>query len=417
MSRFTTAVSSPQAQKIVDNRGSMVTKTVTRNQPQASSPTAPRLSYSSLNNPFPQEFEFAKQIHDSVPASPATPVVGNGEQKGSIDSGFDIIDAYSSGERSGTAGEVSKKNSACSLVLRHPLHTFILPLLCSACQTQRLQNIARFEALTIKESIDRDVRKGDGLGGVVDAERKKIARRSTGKGKLIPLICVEEGRIRRREVRKSTLKQIELKLGGELVVGEEHKEDQVTSNPEEDGESTSGIQKPATKTEAMTASSGSASKGSKVAGSHGVEQDTHSTNVSITPIVPAATPAPSSSWSWWGRSTVVTSAPSFSAAAKTVPAAQGSGQAHRGTTTKTNASKAAKAESGQPKSASTVPSASRPMSPGIDWSGMQERWKGINNNVSRDVFGRNAKGMNRIMGFEGARSEEAIGTMGKWFEP
>ncbi|KAK5086315.1 hypothetical protein LTR05_003483 [Lithohypha guttulata] len=294
MSGFTTAVSSPHAQKIVDNRGSMVTKTVTRNQPQASSPTAPRLSYSSLNNPFPspQEFEFAKQIHDSVPASPATPVVGNGEQRGDIDSEFDIIDAYSGGEPSGTAGEVSEKNSACSLVLRHPLHTFILPLLCSSCETQRLQNIARFEALTIKESIDRDVRKSDLLGGVIDAERKKIARKSTGKGKLIPLICVEEGRIRRREVRKSTLRQIELDLGGESVVGEEHKEDQEVSSPQKDGDATSEMQKSASETEAVTASSGSASKEGKVTSSDGTEQKSHTRNASVTP---AATPAPSSS--------------------------------------------------------------------------------------------------------------------------
>lgn len=159
-----------------------------------------RLSYHSITSPFPspQEYEFAQQAHDvSIPATPVSPSILKKQSFQSARSGStDILASYE--DSASTCPVTQNSTPQCSVVACHPMHTYILPQLCPTCRLQREQNMARFELQTMKEAIDReqwDYRKGSGPMGVVDNQRKIIRRRSACKGKLIPLICVEENKI------------------------------------------------------------------------------------------------------------------------------------------------------------------------------------------------------------------------------
>ena len=127
--------------------------------------------------PSPHEFEFARQLHNSVPSSPASP---------------DLIDAH--------IEEMSPERSEeCNIIERHPLYTYVLPQLCHSCQQTRMRNIERFENQTQEERIRRlqTLKSGN---GVVDQARKKIARSHAAKqkGELMQLICVEEVKLRKQ---------------------------------------------------------------------------------------------------------------------------------------------------------------------------------------------------------------------------
>lgn len=306
--------------------------------------------------PSPQELKFAKRLHDSVPASPVTAIASTSRDR----DGTDIIDAY--GASQVTAAPVRGRYKSdfeqlmvpppCPNLARHPLHTYILPLLCVSCQHARLQNIAHFEAQTIRESVEREQAFGYNKNGVVDPERKKIVRNSGArrKGELIPLICVEEARIENENIPAVEDVQQPETGAGEVV--------------EQDEES----RKLVAEMEQMNAQIQATSIGSAV--SETADKDVNAdaekgdSKSGQAPTTGKATTT-SSSWSWWGRST---------ANASPKPASPAPEKPQQDSKHKKRASIFSM---GTP----------QPASPRVD--------------VSRDGFGRNLKGMNRIMGWDG----------------
>ena len=87
----------------------------------------------------------------------------------------------------------------CPLITRHPLHTYLLPRLCPVCYSSRERNLAFFDAQILRDSglTSRENWGYSRSNNVVDGRSKRISRKSTAKGKLIPLICVEEGKLNR----------------------------------------------------------------------------------------------------------------------------------------------------------------------------------------------------------------------------
>lgn len=203
-------------------------------------------------------------------------------------------------------------------------------------------------------------------------------RRSAQKGKLIPLICVEEGRIRRLEVRRSTLKDISAELAAleqnrviqpaSSMTLTDHPIDEDDAMPPKDLQQDASVE---TSTDERRRSSHV-----RVTSSGSVAADATQTSLAPT-------------WSsWWNRSAGAT--PGMPATITNTSDNSARNTVHKRTNTMASES-------------------SRVSSPKIDWSSMQERWRGINNNVARDVFGRNVKGMNRIMGWDAERAgQESI---------
>lgn len=218
--------------------------------------------------------------------------------------------------------------------------------------------IARFEAETIKEAIDRETNK--------EIERKRISRRSAQKGKLIPLICVEEGRIRRLEVRRSTFRDMSEAAENTAEIGSEQVQEEKVERTEEIGY------------EIPLSSEQLDAVGKEVVVER--RRSSHLRETSSGSVESTATQASAGSWSAWWKGG---SGPEVPATPKML---------HK--RTDTMASEASRASSK------------------IDWSGMQERWRGINNNVARDMFGRNVKGMNRIMGWDSGGEQESVRGVG-----
>ena len=331
-------------------------------QPQADDNDGHRLSHqASLLNPFPspQEFEFAKELHSSVPGSPMTPIAADTPIHTRLINPYSSLTPALPSASVVSAAAADSRHTSCPISQRHPLQTYILPHLCSICQTTRVQNIARFEAQTIKESVDRE--HWGYNRGVVDPERKKINRRSAGRGKLIPLICVEEGRIRQREVRKSGLRELQgeveaMKLGAEHGPGMGDEENMPQRSVVLDGSATPQLHE---------------------GGAQGFHEERRESHPRMVPVAASTTtasaPTATSGWSWWSRGS---STPAQASTSEATPGQQ------------------------QHQKQLSV-SSPRGSSPRVDWSAMQDRWSRINSNVSRDVFGRNAQGMNRIMGWGG----------------
>ncbi|KAK5086120.1 hypothetical protein LTR70_000241 [Exophiala xenobiotica] len=316
---------------------------VRHTRPCTKAPTAPKTAGS-------------KRLHDPVPASPITPTAVKSRDRDETD----IIDAYgaspvTTGPSRGECNPDDEQlwiSPPCPNPTRHPLHTYILPLLCASCQHARLQNIAHFEAQTIRESVEHEQAFGYNKNGVVDPERKKIVRNSGArrKGDLIPLICVEEARIVKENIPAAEdVSRPDTAAGGVV---------------EQDDES----RKLVAKMEQMNARIEATSVGSAVVVA--ADRDT-STDVEVRDSSPRQVSSPSetttasSGWSWWGRGTASASLKATSPA----PEKPQQGFGHKKT--------ASRFSVGFP----------RPASPRV--------------NVSRDGFGRNLKGMNRIMGWDG----------------
>ena len=265
--------------------------------------------------------------------------------------------------------------------------------------------MAHFEAQTIKESIERE----EGAGYVnrlVEPQRKRIARSSAAvrSKQLIPLICVEEGRIRKLAAEAEAAGKIEERT--EERVETFNEERQVTEDVQED----------------MVADT-TPNDGVKASVLSDVRRDSHSRNVST-----ANGPTSTSSWSWWGRQaqareqhTQVTATDittpdnpkeivldvqsinshsrnlSSTSAATTLTS---SGWSWLGRSAASTPASTPKQEPKASVSAADLPAigrrkrisglsfgVNRPASPKVD--------------VARDGFGRSLKGMNRIMGWDG----------------
>lgn len=310
--------------------------------------------------PSPQEFEFAKRLHDSVPASPVTPIALKSRGRDETD----IIDAYGASPVTTTPSRVEYNpdyeqlliSPPCPNPTRHPIHTYILPLLCPSCQHARLQNIAQFEAQTIRESVEREQAFGHTKNGVIDPERKKIVRNSGArrKGELIPLICVEEARIEKENIPAAEDVQRHDTAASGVV--------------EQDDES----RKLVAEMEQMDAQIEATSIGSAVVvtADRDASTDVEGRNSSPRQVSSTSgTTTASSGWSWWGRGTANASPK----AASPAPEKPQQDSGHKKT--------ASRFSVGFP----------RPASPRV--------------NVSRDGFGRNLKGMNRIMGWDGGDAQ------------
>lgn len=150
--------------------------------------------------PSPQEFEFARSLHHSVPASPITPTsTSTLSQRASQISASSLTSI-------GTRNPIPR---CCESTRSHPFRTFILPTLCPPCRIIRDENIARFEAKAIRGIVEREggdggnVEGGESGNGDVEGDRSRecsIRRRGKKKmvgRKLMPLILVEEGRLKK----------------------------------------------------------------------------------------------------------------------------------------------------------------------------------------------------------------------------
>lgn len=368
------------------------TRVQKRSSPTTPKETAGRLSYHSITSPFPspQEFEFAQQIHDeSVPASPSSPritrVLRKQDSQSNSSIHTDIISGYAGSSL--THLELDDRTHAtnsCTIITRHPMHTYILPYLCSSCRLTREQNMARFELQTMKEAIDREnwgYRKDGGPMGIIDSQRKRIHRRSAGKGKLIPLICVEENRIGKEALKEQALDD-ELKRQSQLSNS--------TATQFHDTESDQNV---------------AADEVSSVGGSSVLSATSNSKQDSF-PQPAAALPStnPISIWgrSWWSSKSTNSSVPysaTISQPSTPLPQISAESTAHVETpqrspkTPKTPVKNTNRLR--EQTQADSIPAKKTGMD--VDWSHTQETWRGINNEVTRDVHGRNAGAMSRIM--------------------
>lgn len=357
--------------------------------------------------PSPQEFEFARELHDSVPASPASAVayhhinpgadldsntdpkirlragaLSTGRQNVPVPQGNSDADEFTyanTRSASGTSVLASQSASipspslsqmaastACTESKSHPLHTFTVPTLCPSCCVLRESNLARFEARAIKESVDREGRPGGGgnRGRIVDfwAERKKISssKAGPGRGKLIPLICVEEGRWRAES-------------------NDAHDDDK--GEPEVSCADPADAEGP----------------GKDAAG---VDVDVHAMDLAAyemrntVAIAAAATALPGRSWWSWKSN----SAPLRPGAGTAADASARQSENPVGTSQEADAATLTDSmlgEDGAARSGTAFGKRSRR----VDLAGVDETWRGIDNDVRCDTVGRNARGMERILGW------------------
>ncbi|KAK5944203.1 hypothetical protein PMZ80_003484 [Knufia obscura] len=378
---------------------SKASSTPSSTNPTSQEPDTPTSVHAFTTSfPSPQEFEFAKQLHNSTPASPTSPIPTAAKPNDA--DGTDIIDAYGtspptslhngkSDSKSNPGNEPPLTPAPCPNPTRHPLHTYILPFLCPACHRARVENIAHFEAQTIRETVEREAKFGYSKNGVVDPERKKISRRSAArrKGELIALICVEEGRLGREG---GVVEPVGETSGGVGVGGEDGNGSGVVSGvveqeQEQDEESRKLIEEMEQMNAQIQVGATGMGSGSAVVVKADKDKDrsadvgsrdSQSQNVSAATSNTAAATAATSGWSWWGRSTASASTP----VSNSTSPAHAKGVSPVSTTQKQDLK--------HKKTASRISMSSpRPASPRV--------------NVPRDVLGRNQKGMNRIMGWDG----------------
>lgn len=310
--------------------------------------------------PSPQEFEFAKELHNSIPASPISPV------------------CYKQGERSATAACVSEKTSGsthsssictkrttmskatvtpiCSLITRHPLHTFVIPGLCRSCHRVREQNMAIFEAEAMRENVSRALEGAGGgggtseRGGVVDIGRRRIHRHGLEKGKMIPLKLLQ---LHPAPVQDDP--------SGEVMWEEQENARAGMTNSSDlvGGVSINCLMPAPAMPEAVA----------MPVKEHAAEAllPVHSRDVSV-----ASAKTASSWWSWGKPSTPIASITSSKPAATVTP------WSPTGTTMRKT----------------SLEASSRNGSSRLSWRTFS------NIDVKRDILGRNMKGMNRIMGWE-----------------
>lgn len=200
---------------------------------------------------------------------------------------------------------------------------------------------------------------------MVDPERKKIARK---KGELIPLICVEEARIQKENIPTPDPGDVQEAV---TAMCETVEQDEESKKLVEEMEQMNA------QIEATGVGSAVAANAEKGASTNVRRQDPHSHRLFTAST--NTTTAVSSGWSWWGRGTA--SAPASTSTSPDPP----------------KAATLARAPPQQEHAHKTVSRISvggpRPTSPGV--------------NVSRDVFGRNLQGMNRIMRWDGNGAQAA----------
>lgn len=367
--------------------------------PVANRDTSDGPRYSSVTSPFPspQEFEFAQQAHDtSIPASPTSPrIAQNPQSRPQSDCDRDISALYNDNSLIAlkTEEDTSEQRlSPCPIIARHPMHTYILPALCSSCRLSREQNIAKFELQTMKESVDREQwgsRKGAGVPGVINTQRTRIHRRSAGKGKLIPLICVEENRISKEVLNEQpaeTESQRRSLISNPGTINESPAYSQLSREPDNDDKSVGAMSTDST----QTWNTGS--------------QDT-STKIAANALA---------LWgrSWWNKS--ATSAP-MSASNSEPPTPLPQTLIH---------SRPRESEDREPPIFS-IPEDSEEIQSGdngpcrnhsvdVDWTETEQTWKRISSEVKRDLHGRNVNAMEKIMAFDTDTIRAGMTKMNVW---
>lgn len=335
--------------------------------------------------PSPQEFEFARELHHSVPASPVSPIVSRRNQ-GSLTRAAPIasIDATAALSFStiftsydfAAFPALPLTASPCQNAKSHPFRTYVVSTHCPPCRVLRESNIARLEAKAVKESLERE-------GGSVtertvdDSGRKK--RKITGRA-VKPLLLVEQERVRRETPGQEKENQVmskaiareevpEVPAGYVAVIGSDEPDIEGRSSGEAKAGAEAG-QVPPTPTPTPAPPAASSAR--------------------------TATPPSSSKWaSWWNRKASPAQSKSTVAVSDIAP----------GTSTVDNNNR--KPPTGDSIDGSACHGSTKEGTPAksVDQDNWPE-WP-VDDGIARDAAGRNAKGMQRILGWDGGQTNAA----------
>ncbi|KAK4905658.1 hypothetical protein LTR66_017790 [Elasticomyces elasticus] len=327
----------------------------------------------------------------SVPASPTTPIDAETSRREALAA---LGERIENDMPTAKSSPITKSKIECPVITRHPLHTFIVPTLCQSCAAVRESNIARFTAQSVADSVERllaakaDLLPNSPIVQIFESPEAGLKWSKTIKScstRIAPATPVK-----RRMSRWESGKQVQQLR---ILEGKEN------------------TMQPVVKTfDMIDTSSGDMSPLSKRTSQSGpgaTHLDENSDTSSYTIFI--APPESNSSISADPRALPPIITSSSRPISMTNPAH------HRKTS---NLTFAALVDS--PSQPLTIPvypiiksmdkrtditrsdSSPRPASP--RWQNMRQTWRQINDNVTVDVFGRNASGMDKIMGCKAAPS-------------